>query len=170
MLLGVTLGLLATASSASAQRTGSWIGALGGGASIPVGNFGDAAKVGWQGTAMVGYKPAESKMEWLLDASYHHNVSKAFSDAHDNLFVALGRVNYWTTPNLYILAGAGMMRDEFSSTTLGITTKNSTSAFALGGGLGFAMGKSLFVEGKFLNGFTKGQSTTLIPLTVGIRF
>jgi hypothetical protein len=170
ILLGATLGLLSAASSASAQGSGSWIGSLGGGVSLPVGNFGDAAKTGWHGAATIGYKPADSKLEWLVDASYHHLVSKSFADAHDNLFIAMGRANYWAGNKFYVIGGAGMMRDEFSSTTLGVTTKGSTSAFALTGGLGLSLAKSIFLEGRVINGFTKGAATTLIPVTIGVKF
>lgn len=170
ILLGATLGMLATVSSASAQSSGSWIGSLGGGVTLPMGNFKDAAKMGYHGAATLGYKQAGSKMEWLVDASYHHFTDKFSDNAHQNLFVALGRVNYWVAPKVYLLAGAGMMRDEVTATILGVTAKNSTTAFAAAGGVGLALGKSLMLEGRVLNGFTKGSSTTMIPITIGIRF
>jgi hypothetical protein len=170
ILLGATLGLLSAASSASAQGSGSWIGSLGGGVSLPVGNFGDADKTGWHGAAALGYKPAASKMEYLVDASYHHLVSKSFADAHNNLFIAMARANYWAGNKVYVIGGAGVMRDEFSSTTLGITSKATASAFALTGGLGLSLNKSIFVEGRVINGFTKGSATTLIPVTIGVKF
>lgn len=170
VLAALSLGLVAAAVPASAQSGGSYVGSLGGGVSLPVGDFSNFAKTGWHGAATMGFHPAASKWDWLVDASYHHFSDKSAADAHDNLFVALARGNYWTGTNVYLLAGAGVMRNEATTTIVGVSTKNSTTAFAIAGGVGVALGKSLFVEGRVLNGFTKGSSTTLVPFTIGVRF
>ncbi len=171
ILLGATLGLLATVSSASAQSSGSWIGSLGGGVTLPTGKFGDAVKTGWHGAATLGYKPAASKWEWLLDASYHHHVNKVPNiDASSSLWIAMGRANYWAGSNLYVLGGAGMMRDESKTKVGSVSTTGSVTALAVTGGLGYVLGKNIFLEGRLIDGFTKGASTVIVPITIGIRF
>jgi hypothetical protein len=170
ILSGITLGLLATASSLSAQSSGSWIGSLGGGVSLPVGDFGDAAKTGYHGGATLGYRPADSKIDLLVDATYHHFTAKGVANGHDNLFIALGRANYWAGDKLYLIGGAGVMRDEFSNTVVGVTTKSTESVFAITGGLGVALNNSIFLEARAIDGFTKGAATLMIPVTIGVRF
>lgn len=55
---------------------------------------------------------------------------------------------------------------------LGSVTSNS-GAFDVGGGVNLALPKTgahLFIESRYFHGFTSNSNTTLVPLTVGIRW
>ncbi len=41
---------------------------------------------------------------------------------------------------------------------------------AIEAGAGFRLGKSLFVEGKFVNVFVSNNNQMFVPITLGIRF
>lgn len=100
--------------------------------------------------------------------------------------------------NVYVLAGGGFLRRtvEFTQPTvaqtfvfdpwwgyfgpalvpvnqiLGAITNNS-GAFDVGGGVNIGLprtGLSLFVESRYFHGFTSNSATTLVPVTVGLRW
>lgn len=156
-------------SSASAQSTGSWVGSLGGGITFPMGDFGDGWDMGFHGNANLGYKKADSKMTWLVDAGFHRLGAKDF-DSDANIFTALGRMDYDASTNMYVTVGAGVMRNEYKTSISGTEFTNTNSNFALAGGVGYKFGKSLALEGRFINGFAEEGSTLLIPITLKVRF
>jgi opacity protein-like surface antigen len=100
--------------------------------------------------------------------------------------------------SVYFLAGGGYLRRtvEFTRPTLAQTfvfnpwwgyigpalvpvnqilgsAVSNSGAFDLGGGINFALAKTgarLFLESRYFHGFTSNSNTTLVPLTVGIRW
>jgi hypothetical protein len=98
----------------------------------------------------------------------------------------------------YVLGGGGFLRRtvEFTQPTLAQTfvfnpwwgyigpalvpvnqilgtVTNNSGAFDVGGGLNVALprtGAHLFIESRYFHGFTSNSNTTLVPVTVGIRW
>lgn len=173
ILAGALVALVAVSAPLSAQ-SGSWELGLGGGVTLPMGNAGDFYKTGFGGTALVGYRPASSKMWVGVDAQYHHFAQKDFGINIEgdgaNAFAALGRVNYDAGTNLYLLGGLGLWRTENKTNFNGTLVKETDSNMAVEAGAGFRLGKSLFLEGKFINVFVTDNNQMFVPITLGIRF
>jgi hypothetical protein len=182
MLKGVAALALSTALFASAAQAQTPVSfGLGGGVSLPLGDFGDAAKTGFHGTGLVEFQPASLPVGIRLDGTYHRI---GFSDLQEdfagpgNFQMITGTLNgvytFQTAAESkfhpYIIAGAGVYNfkanfDDFDD--------DSETKFGINGGAGFNMGMgsaSIFVEGRFHNVFTEGSSTTFVPITLGVRF
>jgi hypothetical protein len=168
-LLG-SLALATLVLPLGAQRTQVWTTRVGAGITIPTGNAADAMKTGFNIAVAIGQHLTDSRLGWAVDASYHRTGNKLVDGGHDNIFVGLGRITYDVAPTVYLLAGAGILRNEFKDTRVTPSINNTRSAFALAGGVGVEFGSSLFAEARLLDGFTKGGSTVLMPITVGVRF
>lgn len=169
ILAGVLVALVAVTAPVSAQSTGSWQLGLGGGVTLPVGSASDAYKMGYHGTALVGYRPAASKIWVGLDAQYHHFTEKTVG-ASANSFAAFGRLNYDAAANIYLLGGVGLWRTESKYTVSGASFKATNSNMAIEAGAGVTIGKNLFLEGKFINVFASNNHQSFVPITFGIHF
>ena len=66
-VLGAVLLVMALAAPAGAQLRFS----IGGGATVPVGTFGDVASTGWHGGAAIGFQPADFPIGFQIDGTYH---------------------------------------------------------------------------------------------------
>src|SRR5215208_5667092 len=66
-LTAVVLGMLLGAPALHAQGPEF---SLGGGIGVPLGNFDDAVKIGWQGTAAVSFVPRRLPVGIQVDGSY----------------------------------------------------------------------------------------------------
>ncbi|MES2125125.1 MAG: outer membrane beta-barrel protein [Gemmatimonadota bacterium] len=174
ILAGALVALVAVTAPASAQSSGSWELGLGGGVTLPTGNAADFYKTGINGTALVGYRPANSKLWVGLDAQYHHFKQKSFGVNVDgesaNSFAALGRVNYDAGTMMYVLGGLGLFRTENKANIGGTPVKETDSNMAAEVGAGVRIGKSLFLEGKLVNVFVSSNNQLFIPITLGVRF
>lgn len=182
MLKGVAALALSTALFASAAQAQTPVSfGLGGGVTLPLGDFGDAAKTGFHGTGLVEFQPASLPVGIRLDGTFHRI---GFSDLQEdfagegNFQMITGTLNgvytFQTAAESkfhpYIIAGAGVYNfkanfDDFDD--------DSETKFGINGGAGFNMGMggaSIFVEGRFHNVFTEGSSTTFVPITLGVRF
>lgn len=171
---GALVALVAVTAPLAAQSSGSWELGLGGGVTLPMGNAGDIYKTGYHGTALVGYRPADSKM-WLgLDAQYHHFTQKDFGinipGEGANSFAAFGRLNYDAASSVYLLGGLGLFRTENKVVISGTAVKETDSNMAIEAGAGLKFGKNFFVEGKFINVFVKNNNQMFVPVTFGVRF
>lgn len=174
-LAGAIVALAAVTTPLTAQSSGSWELGLGGGATLPMGNAGDAYKTGYHGAALVGYRPASSKLWVGLDAQYHHFTQKAWlinvGDKNANSFAAFGRLNYDAASSVYLLGGLGLFRTKNIVVVSGSAPfKETDSNMAAEAGVGLRVGKSLFVEGKLINVFVSNKNQTFIPITLGVRF
>ncbi|MEP6589974.1 MAG: outer membrane beta-barrel protein [Gemmatimonadota bacterium] len=174
ILAGALVALVAVTAPVSAQSSGSWELGLGGGVTLPTGNAADFYKTGYHGTALVGYRPAASKVWIGLDAQYHHFTQKSFgvnvNGEGANSFAAFGRLNYDAAPTVYLLGGLGLFRTENKANIGGVPVKETDSNMAVEAGAGLRLGKSLFLEGKLVNVFVSNNNQLFIPITLGVRF
>ena len=162
-LLAATVPTLASAQGGSFETT------LGGGVTIPLGTSADLYQTGFHGAAAIGYRPLNSKVAYGLHASLHRLNQDAFTDAHANIFAAFARADYDVSPTMYVVGGVGIVRNENQALISGVRFTNTNSDPAMTAGLGFRFGKNLFAEGRLMYGFGDPKST-LIPITVGLRF
>lgn len=162
-----------------ASMNGSWIVSLGGGATLPVGDASDIFKTGWHGNATFGYRPAGSKLSYVLDAGYHRAENKFLpgvdeSDTvegagNSNIFTAFARINYDLAPSFYFLGGVGVLRREFPVEGSNAIFTNTDAGVAGTIGLGLVVGRTIFLEGRLINKFSD-PSLMIVPITVGVRF
>jgi hypothetical protein len=63
-----------------------------------------------------------------------------------------------------------MFRNEYTEPRVEPVITNTRTAIAISAGAGLALGSRVFGEARLLHAFTDGGSTTLVPVTVGVRF
>lgn len=150
---------------------------VGGGATIPLGNFDDVAKTGWHGMAVVGYNSPSSPVGFRVDGLYGENdfdASGGKTKLAGGLASAIYAFSTGGKARPYLIGGAGLFNVKASVNVGGNTVEDSETKFAAGGGLGLAFpigsDSRLFLEGRYVSVFTDTRSTSFIPLTVGVTF
>jgi hypothetical protein len=151
---------------------------LGGGATLPLGNFDDFAKLGWHGTGAVSFVPQNLPVGFQIDGTFSRLSDETPLDVKSQLIYGTGNVVYKfkssgdTKFRPYLIGGAGVYNLDAKGDDVpsGI---ESVTKFGLNAGAGFdfkAGSAGVFVEGRFHNVFTEGDNTNFIPFTVGVRF
>lgn len=163
--------LLVAASSASAQGIRWGVGA---GLLMPIGDYGDADKMGFIGgfggtysmPGGIGIRGELSYGQTSHDGGVSGNTKIIGGMA--SLVYALG-----ATPGMrpYLMGGLGMYNVKID--VGGTSGSESKIGFGFGGGLSFPMGAGgsrMFVETKYTSISTSGSSLTFLPIVVGISF
>ena len=171
----LVLGLAFSAGvrEASAQ---SFTFGVGGGLTIPTGDFNTAAKMGWHGLGQIGYG-LKSGLGLRGDFYYGENKFDGVS-GKTKLAGGLGNVTYdfQTSSGIkpYVIGGLGVFNVKASASAGGISASASETKFAFAGGAGlkFKAGSDshFYVESRYVSVQTSGGSTGFIPITVGISF
>ena len=175
---GISLGIAAAAGVAGAQDMGPTRAVsfgIAGGATLPMGDIGDAYGTGYNVMATLGIQPMAMPVGLRLDVGYHNlGVDEEFEFAGaDDLRVISGTANaVLTVANSggvkpYVLGGIGMYNLDGGG--------DSETKFGLngGGGIEFPLaGFSTFAEARFHHVFTDDDegSVQLVPIVFGIRF
>lgn len=153
-----------------------------GGATFPMGDYGDFADTGWLGHAGVALPVADAGLAVGAAGYYGSNSHTNVDGDKTNLYGGLGFVNYaFGSPEAmspFVVAMAGLMVHSYESDPFpGL--EESDTGFAVGGGAGVAVpigSVSGFVEGWLLNGFfggengSDGRNTTIAGVDVGVQF
>lgn len=174
----LALGMLLSAPAARAQVVFS----LGGGATVPLSDYADVAKTGYNGLLAISFSPASSPVGFQVDGMYQR--LKFDDDAFDRSSQILqGTANLVyrfsvspeTTFRPYLIGGGGIYNFKtVGGDDVSLPGEGDTSTdFGINAGAGFdikAGGIGLFAEGRFHNVFGDGTSDAqFIPITVGIR-
>ena len=163
------VAVVAISTPSDAQRRTSF--GIAAGASIPVGDLGDATSTGYHvlGTLSIS-GTASTPLGFRVDGMFNSLSGK--SQGPDlNVWTVNGNLVYafpgGLTATPYLIGGAGwynLKADE---------AEEGTNELGINGGIGarFALsGFSTFAEVRFHNVFTDGSSAQLIPITFGILF
>ena len=170
----LVVGLLLGAPRAHAQGAEF---SIGGGVGIPLGDFDDASKLGWQGTAAVTFVPETAPVGFQVDGSYAQYSEDSPFDVKNQLIYGTANIVYkFATADdssfrPYLIGGGGVYNLKFTGDDV-IGDPGSETDFGINAGAGFdikAGGAGLFLEGRFHNIFTEGSNTTFIPINLGIR-
>jgi hypothetical protein len=155
---------LATSVEAQAKTTSFYVG---GGASLPQGEYGDYAKTGWMGTAGLLYNATDKlwiAAEGMYGSNKHSDVAGDKTDligADANFGYLLSGGNGKMSP--YVTGGLGMLNHKYTAAN-GASESESKGMFYGGAGLYFPMGKNGFwIEGRYV----KRGDTAFIPILVG---
>jgi hypothetical protein len=157
--------------------------ALGGGVGVPLGDFDDAAKLGWHGLAAVSFVPDGWPVGIQFDGSYQQfglDDTGGFTGLKTRFIQGTGNVVFKfktsdeSTFRPYLLGGVGVYNGKTTADDdPGDVLGGGETDFGINAGVGFdfkAGGAGLFLEGRFHNIFTSGSNTRFIPITLGIRF
>jgi hypothetical protein len=140
------------------------------GAALPMGDFADIAKMGYNVTAALGIKPPLAPVGARIDGMFN----SFDSDPSGVTFrILAGTVNATLSgatmlPLGYLIGGLGMYR--MSSDVTGSEAETDLG-FNVGAGLKFPLtGFSTFAEIRFHMINTEGGSTNLVPIVFGLTF
>ena len=156
---------------------------VGGGLSMPLGDFGDQADMGFHGLVGVTFQPASLPVGVRVDGMYHMwgGSEDAFGDLDVGTRAIVGTANAvytfqtaeTSTFHPYLIGGLGLYNTALTGDDVPDGFDDSSTDFGInaGAGFNFSAGESLglFVEGRFHNVFTEGESTSFIPISVGVR-
>jgi opacity protein-like surface antigen len=166
--IAATLVLSTTAAQAQSFSVG-----VGGGATLPMGDFNDGAKLGWHGMANVGYG-LPSGLGFRGEFFYGQNTLDGV-DGKTKLAGGMASLTYDIQSaggiKPYVLGGVGYHKVTVDVTGLG-SGDDSAISFGGGAGLKFKAGSdaNFFVEARYINISTEGGSTSYIPVSAGISF
>lgn len=185
-------GALLIAATAQAQGTSKSSGRpfkLGGefGATVPTGDFGDGADLGFNIGGLIEYKPQSMPINLRGEITYNRNALKKgfFNDpTFDNIDGNFSMINFVgnavipfgdaaSTARPYAIGGLGLYHMKASADFNGIDVSDSQNKLGInvGGGFTFALsGFETFVEARFHSVFTEDGNTNFIPLSFGFKF
>jgi opacity protein-like surface antigen len=177
-LVGAMIVAGAVAFSASAAQAQMPIHfGIGGGATVPIGDFKDAVNTGFNVQGSLGFGVPMVPLGLRLDVTYDRFGVK---NAGGNLGVLGGQLNalytLMPTPMVspYITGGVGVYNAKYSSSDgfpADFNTSQTKFGWNAGAGLSFHLaGFSTFVEARYRSIMTEGQSSNMIPITVGVMF
>lgn len=184
-LTAVAMATAFTASTAHAQTPVTF--GVGGGVNLPLSNFNDQAKLGFQGTGLVEFAPANLPVGFRVDGTYQQNNWKdEFGAGKTQLIYGTVDVvyNFQTAESSrihpYLIAGGGVYNGKGKTDVEGDAEESSTK-FGVNGGAGFnvaAGAATVFLEARFHNVFSAGvdfdtgdeTSLNFVPITIGVKF
>jgi hypothetical protein len=165
----VVMALATLGAPAEAQRRTS-VG-LAAGASVPIGDLGDATSTGFHvlGTLSIS-GTASTPLGFRIDGMYN-SLSGKSSGPDVNIWTVNGNLVYafpgGLTATPYLIGGAGW----YNSKADGADEGSNDLGINVGIGARFALsGFSTFAEVRFHNLFSDPNSAQLIPITFGILF
>jgi hypothetical protein len=179
VVLGAVLMATVGAAPAVAQAKFS----LGGGVTLPLGDFDDVAGTGWHGLAAIGFQPTDFPVGFQIDGMYQRfGVQDAPDNFEGSTQIIQGTANVvytFTTAEAstfhpYLIGGVGLYNSKPTGEDLqALIGDESETDFGLNAGAGFdfQLGSvGLFIEGRFHNIFSDPDNSNFIPITAGIRF
>jgi hypothetical protein len=172
---------MASVAAAPAVAQGGARFSLGGGLTLPLADFGDAAGTGFHGLAAVGFQPMNFPVGFQVDGMFQRLGAEDSPFVGDdvNFQILQGTANAVykfqssedTKIRPYIIGGVGLYNFKQTGDDV-LGDPGSETDFGINGGAGFdfvAGSVGLFVEGRFHNVFHEGDNTNFIPITVGVR-
>jgi len=160
----VLVASFAGASSASAQGNFVW---LGGSATVPIGDSGDALKTGYLLDFGFG-RPINEKLGLQIGGLYGSSDAKTGTGSIDLLGGSVGLGYNFTTEamlNPYVLGSVGMMQSDN-----GVTDAESEFMFQIGAGLFKTLSTrfGFWAEARYLSAGSGNTKLTLVPVAAGI--
>lgn len=149
-----------------------------GGASLPVGNLKDVADVGYSVAGHLYLRPQAVKAFMFRgDVTYDRWNGTGTTSTFNSLGVIANVLFPFSDDNAgirpYLVGGAGLYRFGSTVKVGTLDVSSSVNKFGVQGGAGLEFklaGMSTFLEGKYVNVFNDGRSTSYIPVTFGVRF
>ena len=170
LFAAVAMTVVVSATAAEAQmpiRFG-----VAGGVSIPTGDGSDDVETGFHGQVMLGFGMIALPVKLRADVSYHkwsgkdgtliEGIDQRVISGALNANIGLGGIGV----KPYVSGGLGVYNSK-------VEDLDAETDFGINGGVGLEFsltGMSTFLEARYVNVFTEGESTKFIPITFGILF
>jgi opacity protein-like surface antigen len=192
LLNGIAVfGLMATLATSSVQGQSEGgnritIG-VGGGVAIPLSDYSDVTKTGWDLGAAFQFKPAASPVGFQIDGAYLQNKfdeSVTTTPGKAEWWYGTGNIVFWfpvaaeTRIRPYILGGGGVYNYKVKPEGFSSTSKTKFG-INVGAGFDFDVGPKagVFIESRFHDVFfsdtdviSGGKDLKFIPINVGLRY
>jgi hypothetical protein len=171
--ISLSLALVLGATQLRAQRAEFSVGA---GVGIPLGNFDEVVKVGWQGMAAVSLAPRSLPVAIQIDGSFSRFSDETPLDIKSQLIYGTLNAVYRfessedTKFRPYLVGGGGVYNSKATGSDAlgGSSTRVGINA---GAGFDFKAGSAgLFVEGRFHDVFVPGPNLQFFPINLGLHF
>ena len=168
-VLGAVAAVAVMASSAMAQMPAKpWSFGVQAGASMPMGDFGDAANAGFNVGGNARFKltgvPVAIQGEVLYNSFGGKTVGTIKAPTSNVL--GFGGAASWAMPSgLYFIGGLGMYNLSCDGCTS--TTKVGLN---LGAGFNLPLSFGAFIEARYHTVMTETKNTNFLPIAFGIRF
>ncbi|MDP3909063.1 MAG: outer membrane beta-barrel protein [Gemmatimonadales bacterium] len=171
--LALVLGFSATTTLPAqqmAQPTEGTRFGLGIGASLPMGDYGDVDKMGYNLLGVLQMPLASTPVHLRIDGLYSQTAHDGVSGSTDVLGGTVSALYHLgdrlgaTRP--YLLGGLG-----FFNVDRGVGGSETKIAFGFGGGVLFSLaGLNAFAEARYMSVQTSGSSVSFVPVSVGLMF
>lgn len=148
-------------------------GFVGGGVTLPSGDFNTYAKLGWMVNAgITPWQSANDRAKLWAEGFYGSSSHDDFDGDKTNLYGGLGSLTYNLTESgsavPYLIGSVGYMVHQYKSDEFP-DEEGSEGGFAFGGGAGVGFGK-LYLEGRYFSASIEGSTTAFILVAAGITF
>ena len=141
------------------------------GATMPIGSTGDGVESGYHAIVGLGIKPPLAPLGARIEGMFTENAIKGASDANMRILAVTANGTYTVAPQIYLLGGLGMYNSKCAGTCGIFTESNTDVGFNIGGGVNIPLtGLGVFIESRLHIIQTEGETTKLLPITVGIKF
>lgn len=171
-VLAATALVAAVSTAADAQAASKGLGVYGG-IAMPMGDFGDAADLGFQIGGQYSM-PLKNALGLRINADWNRFGLPDDVDGSWTLLGAMANVTYNIESGSglkpYVLGGLGFYQYslDIGGTNVG---DDSGVAFNVGGGFNFMMGgRNLFAEVRYVSISADGDPLSMLPVSIGIRF
>ena len=138
------------------------------GATMPIGDAGDAFDMGYHATVGLGVKPPLAPIGFRGELMYSQMESKLFNNIGSRMIAGIANVTYTVIPTAYAIGGLGMYNGSCSGSACPAGAESTNDfGFNIGGGLNIPLtGLGVFIEARL----HVIDDTKIIPITVGIKF
>jgi opacity protein-like surface antigen len=145
-----------------------------GGAAIPTSDLSDFVSTGFNGTITVGLNPAMIPLGIRIDGAYNRfGVKDAFGGGDVTFISVTGNLVYKipaVTVSPYAIGGVGFYNAELDLPGFPTDSENEFG-WNIGGGISLPLsGFDTFIEARYNQVQTEGESLKFIPITFGIMF
>jgi len=167
---------VAAPASAQAPTPGGLRYGIHAGALMPMGTYGDFDKLGWVAGAGGTYWLTGGSLGIQVDGSYSQTAHDGFS-GNSKIVGGLASLVYGLMPasapaRPFITGGVGYYNVKIDDGA-GTSASESKVGFGIGAGVSLKLGTSsnrLVIGTRYTSVSTTGESTTFLPLTVGLSF
>ena len=191
-VLGLVLSAVAAPLSAQAIVSSPVRFGIMGGATLPLSDFKNAAKTGWNAGVLMNIGVPLVPVSFRIDGQWHQLTGKTYDTGggvftHDDFRIINGTANVVYTfgaalpTKFYLIGGAGVYNLRVKNSDANVSA--SSTKFGLNGGVGVKFqltGFSTFIEARYHNVFhgssvgnvndSNAKSMQFIPISVGITF
>ncbi|HMC53783.1 MAG TPA: hypothetical protein VKH19_01315 [Gemmatimonadaceae bacterium] len=147
------------------------------GATVPVGDAGDAMKMGYNLTAGLGIKAPLAPIGLRIEGMFSQMDWKNSPQGNTTILAGIANATVSMMPTTYFIGGLGLYNMRAGDLPAGFTSDPVTKfGINVGAGLNIPLtGFGTFVEARLHYIMTKddasgAKNTTLIPISFGIRF